>query len=211
MASTSKSGAERHRPTRGNSREAILDAAAIEFAESGFEGARIERIARRAGYNKALVYRYYGDRTNLLQEVLRKQLARREELLATSPDELADSLRHWFRGTVAPEARDFVRLLQREALNDRGQPPVEARSRVRYYERHIERIRSLQESGDLDASIPARSLFVVMLAMIAWPACFPQLVRMIYGSNPEDPAFQREWETVLTWLAELVAEEDSVG
>jgi AcrR family transcriptional regulator len=46
----------------GSAREAILEAAVQEFVEHGYDGVRMEHVARRAGCNKALVYRYFGDR-----------------------------------------------------------------------------------------------------------------------------------------------------
>jgi TetR/AcrR family transcriptional regulator len=51
-------------------REAILDAAEEVFAEHGFDGARIDAIAERSGYNKSLIFQYYGDKLGLYTEVL---------------------------------------------------------------------------------------------------------------------------------------------
>jgi AcrR family transcriptional regulator len=53
----------------------ILDAAAQVFAEIGYQGARIDRIASRAGVNKAMIYYHIGDKkalyTRVLHEVFR--------------------------------------------------------------------------------------------------------------------------------------------
>jgi TetR/AcrR family transcriptional regulator len=54
------------------SREAILDAAEQVFAEHGFDGARIDAIAKTAGYNKSLIFQYYGDKLKLYAEVMRR-------------------------------------------------------------------------------------------------------------------------------------------
>lgn len=48
----------------------ILRAAEVEFATKGFEGARIDAIARRAGVNKALIYYYYPGKAVLLDSLL---------------------------------------------------------------------------------------------------------------------------------------------
>ncbi len=53
----------------------ILDAAAGEFADKGYDGARMEAIARRAGVNKALLYYHVGDKPALYQEVLDRVFA----------------------------------------------------------------------------------------------------------------------------------------
>jgi AcrR family transcriptional regulator len=53
-------------------REAILNAAEQVFAEHGFDGARIDAIAKVAGYNKSLIFQYFGDKLGLYAEVIRR-------------------------------------------------------------------------------------------------------------------------------------------
>ena len=48
----------------------ILAAARDEFAECGLGGARMDRIAERAGLNKRLIYYYFEDKEKLFQAVL---------------------------------------------------------------------------------------------------------------------------------------------
>jgi AcrR family transcriptional regulator len=48
----------------------ILAAARGEFAEYGLGGARMDRIAERAGLNKRLIYYYFDDKEKLFQAVL---------------------------------------------------------------------------------------------------------------------------------------------
>ena len=50
--------------------ERILAAALEIFAESGFEGARIDEIATRAAVNKAMIYYHIGDKKALYARVL---------------------------------------------------------------------------------------------------------------------------------------------
>jgi TetR/AcrR family transcriptional regulator len=52
------------------SRSAILQAAAREFAENGIAGARTDAIADAAGVNKALLYYYFEDKETLYGAVL---------------------------------------------------------------------------------------------------------------------------------------------
>jgi AcrR family transcriptional regulator len=49
-----------------------LNAAEEVFAEHGFDGARIDTIAETAGYNKSLIFHYYGDKLGLYAAVLRR-------------------------------------------------------------------------------------------------------------------------------------------
>lgn len=52
------------------SQSTILAAARDEFAEHGLGGARMDRIAERAGLNKRLIYYYFEDKEKLFQAVL---------------------------------------------------------------------------------------------------------------------------------------------
>jgi AcrR family transcriptional regulator len=52
------------------SQSIILAAARDEFAERGLGGARVDRIAERAGLNKRLIYDYFEDKEKLFQAVL---------------------------------------------------------------------------------------------------------------------------------------------
>jgi TetR/AcrR family transcriptional regulator len=53
-------------------REAILNAAETVFAEHGFDGARIDVIAKASGYNSSLLFHYFGDKLGLYIEVVKR-------------------------------------------------------------------------------------------------------------------------------------------
>jgi AcrR family transcriptional regulator len=63
-------------------REAILEAAEAAFAERGFDGARVDAIAEASGYNKTLIFRYYGDKVGLYAATLRRLYQQASELQA---------------------------------------------------------------------------------------------------------------------------------
>lgn len=67
-------------PGELDSRERILDAARSEFAEKGFDGARVDEIAKRAEVNKALIYYYFKGKDELLKELMRTFLEERRRL-----------------------------------------------------------------------------------------------------------------------------------
>jgi len=58
------------RERRDESVHRILEAAMETFAEVGYEGARVDEIAKRAGVNKAMIYYRIGDKRTLYEEVL---------------------------------------------------------------------------------------------------------------------------------------------
>ena len=56
--------------------ERILRAATGEFARYGLGGARVDRIAERAGANKRMLYYYFGNKEDLFLAVLEAEYAR---------------------------------------------------------------------------------------------------------------------------------------
>jgi TetR/AcrR family transcriptional regulator len=63
-------GDQKIRQKRDESIRQILDAAMEVFAEAGYEGARVDEIARRAGVNKAMIYYRIGDKKTLYEQVI---------------------------------------------------------------------------------------------------------------------------------------------
>jgi AcrR family transcriptional regulator len=53
-----------------NSKQLILETAAQVFAEKGFDGARVDEIAKRAQVNKALIYYYFESKDKILEELM---------------------------------------------------------------------------------------------------------------------------------------------
>jgi AcrR family transcriptional regulator len=56
-------------------REAILTAALDEFSARGFEAARLDDVAKRAGVAKGTIYLYFRDKDSLFQELISVMLA----------------------------------------------------------------------------------------------------------------------------------------
>lgn len=63
------------------SADRILAAAAAEFAARGFAGARVDRIARRARVNKAMLYYHFGSKQHLYRVLLHGLFTRAAERL----------------------------------------------------------------------------------------------------------------------------------
>ncbi len=55
-------------------RETILSAALDEFSSRGFEAARLDDVAKRAGVAKGTIYLYFRDKESLFQELVRAML-----------------------------------------------------------------------------------------------------------------------------------------
>jgi AcrR family transcriptional regulator len=113
--------AEERQRDADRSQSTILAAARDEFADHGLGGARMERIAERAGVNKRLIYYYFEDKDRLFQAVLEqayrqiREQERQLNLLALKP---ADAVRRlveftWDYYLAHPE---FLSLLNSENL-----------------------------------------------------------------------------------------------
>ena len=73
MAEPELSGSRRGRGHDARAaREAILNAAEKVFAEHGFDGARVDAIAAESGYNKSLLFQYFGDKLGLYAEIVKR-------------------------------------------------------------------------------------------------------------------------------------------
>src|SRR5437899_4116024 len=84
------------RSTAAARRDEVLDAAMIEFAERGFEGASTEDIARRAGISQPYLFRLFGTKKEL------------------------------FKASVSRCLREMLELFQRAAEGKRGEAALEA-------------------------------------------------------------------------------------
>jgi TetR/AcrR family transcriptional regulator len=104
-------------------RERLLDAATLVFAERGFAGARVDEIAARAGVNKALIYAYYGDKTGIHRAVLTAHLDEfADPVFSKAAAEagprraLEDVVQRFFRLLI--KNRSFTRLLAWDLLSN---------------------------------------------------------------------------------------------
>jgi AcrR family transcriptional regulator len=95
--------------------ETILDAASELFAEKGYEGARVDELARAAGVNKATLYYQIGDKEAIYHAVITRVLARTADEVCAAVAE-ADSCEE--------KIRHFINIFARNAGNMRYAAPI---------------------------------------------------------------------------------------
>ena len=115
----SRGSGERRDPAR--TREQILQAAIVEFSVNGFAGARIDKIAARAGANKRMIYHYYGNKDDLFQAVMERtydDIRTKESQLSLSDMDPQGAMRRLveFSFGYFTENPHFTRLLNIENL-----------------------------------------------------------------------------------------------
>jgi len=190
-------------PSTTATQDAILDAAIEEFIEHGFAGVRMEHVAKRAGYNKALVYRWFQDKDTLFREALKRRFSQRAGLLDTLPGSLAEILIWWSQQTAADP--DFMRMILREALEDRAKEPAHATFRREYYGRQVVLLKRFQGDGRIAPEFDVEMLFLALLSVVTMTSALPQIVQLATGLRPGDKKFQERWVAFLEVLAASLA------
>ena len=108
----------------------ILNTAAEIFSESGFEGARVDEIAKRAGVNKATIYYHIGDKKALYAQVIHDVFGNaadqvvRNNKTAKSPE---DKLKIYIRtlaGLVEHHPELAAIMLREQASGGKNLPEV---------------------------------------------------------------------------------------
>lgn len=88
------------------SKAAVFEAAAREFGERGYDATRVDRIAERAGVNKAMLYYHFRSKEGLYLEVVRdlfRAVRARTTAIADGPGDAAAKLDAWI-ATIVEEA-----------------------------------------------------------------------------------------------------------
>ena len=132
---------------RGETGARLVEAAAKEFAECGFEGTDTNKIARRAGFAPQTLYRWFEDKTAIFlvvyREWVREQLDRTDALLgrnATNIELIDAAIAHH-------RAYDlFRRSLRQLALTDDRVRKARAESRLQQIERIKRWLQPIQRS-----------------------------------------------------------------
>ncbi|MFT4123996.1 MAG: TetR/AcrR family transcriptional regulator [Microbacteriaceae bacterium] len=77
--------ASRRRPTRSETRDRVVAAAASVFSEKGYGGAALEDIAARVSLTKGAIYSSFGGKDQLFLEVLKLRTDQRIDAVTSSP------------------------------------------------------------------------------------------------------------------------------
>ena len=104
-----------------NSQRKILDASLMEFAEFGFDGARVDRIAGKAGINKAMIFYYFSSKQNLYRTVIRQAMldfipkVRQVIQESSNPGRLFETLPSLYIRYFSKQ-KDIIKIIVRELI-----------------------------------------------------------------------------------------------
>ena len=186
--STDVTGVAEARPLRADARrnrDALLVAAAAQFAERGVE-APLEDIARRAGVGIGTLYRHFPTRDALIADVYRREVdllcGGVDELLATLPAD--EALAEWMRrfvGYVATKRGLAVAL--KSMVNDNSD--LFAQSRANINESMARLVHAAVEEGlvradaDPEDVLQAMSGFCMFNEQAGWQEQAHRLVNLL--------------------------------
>ena len=191
MVSTT-SGPATPRPRNSKAtKELLLAAASEEFSEYGLAGARIDRIAERAGANKRLLYVYFGDKDQLFDTVLARHIEALMESIPLKDGDLTAFAAARFDFMLA---NPQVSRLSSWRILERSEPTVAERQT---FEERVASVAAAQEAGRIRSDIPAVDLFAIVLRMTdSWLGA-PAALSGVVGEDPMSARRLREHRAAL--------------
>ncbi len=137
----------------------ILVAATSEFAEHGYSGGRVDRIAAAAKANKSMIYAYFGNKEQLFDAIIDAAVGDLHESVPFTPDDLPAFAGRLFDFLIAHPTE--IRIDAWRRLERPTNTPLER-------EMFADKIARLDEvRGSSDAAISSADVLVRVLAL-AW-------------------------------------------
>ncbi|WP_225724894.1 MULTISPECIES: TetR/AcrR family transcriptional regulator [unclassified Nocardia] len=191
--------AEERKRDAERSRQALLSAALDEFSEKGFDRARIQDIADRAGLNKQLIGYYFGGKEGLYREIQRGW--RESEADFADPalplEEVVD--RYLRAGLADPRAARLTAWRGLTAADAESDLAEEARS-------DLANLRRAKERGEIAAELDPAFIRIVLTAIVMAPAVLPGTILGMTGIRPGTPEFEDYYRTQLRGLMRRIAD-----
>lgn len=190
---------------RADTRERLFEAALREFAQVGFAGAQIDRIARTAGVARGTFYFHFPTKDDVLLELAQRinaRVVRRlEQLEATGPS-LEALLTQLGEAVVEEHGRIAEAGLATDVLSIYTRRPVELRERL-----HAVRastvtdalataLRRLVREGELEETVPPEELAAIVTS---------SLIGVLARAQPGEPVRRARDVLIGIWVRGLGA------
>jgi TetR/AcrR family transcriptional regulator len=182
-------------------RRRILDAARREFGIKGFDGARVDAIARRARVNKSLIFYYFQSKEELFRVLSEQRIA---STLPTHGEPVDWPL---FLFAHQEETLDWARYFLWEGLtfdSERPETLHQGDLRSSTFKQVVDEVRRHQNGGALPRSLDAHQLTLFLYVLGVYPYLLPQMAYLITGHAPDDMEFRAGYERFVRDLAALL-------
>lgn len=169
-------------------RAAILQAALEEFSDVGLAGARMDRIAERAGVSKPMIYDYFGDKNAVYAATLREayvQIRRGETKLQLDTREPEDAIRALVFFTMSHFWNNpwFISMLNTENLLG-GETVRNLEDATDIQSVLLERVHEILERGRRQGlftrEIGAVELYIFIASMCWFPISNKHTLRVVF-------------------------------
>jgi len=187
-------------------RRRILRAATELFASQGRDATSVDQIARRSGFNKRMIYHYFGNKQGLYLAVLESEYSRirqfASDLITQAPtrSELLDGLvEKYFQ--FLQQNPEFVSLLNWEnshgaeglrqlVFGDMTQPLVNAISQSSLGPEQRQRHGASEEDND---EVQAVYIIMTILALCSYYFTNRHSLSVVFGLDLDQPDHMRRW------------------
>jgi AcrR family transcriptional regulator len=177
------------RKTKELRREDILDAALVEFAEHGLDGASTDEIARRAGISQPYVFRLFGTKKDLFVAVVTRCFRQTLEIFQRAAEgkrgeDAVRAMGDAYRGLL--DGDDVYLRAQMQAYAACGDPDIRSVVRDGYGDlvAYVERVSGLPQK-ELATFFAKGMLMNVLSSMHLGQAPEPWAERLLAGCQEE--------------------------
>jgi AcrR family transcriptional regulator len=184
-------------------RRRILDAAELEFAAKGFDGARLSNIAGAAGVQQALIHHYFDDKERLHRAVLERAL----DSMTAGVWQLVERLQGTIsRADFGDIAEGFVEVLlqfyathgvvlhivRHASLRGESSPAAIVGDYLRpIFHAIVKRLEEMKRAGECRADLDPRQLCMCVVAMASFPFQEERFYTAIWSVDLRSDAFLR--------------------
>ena len=193
-------------------RAAILQGALEEFSDVGLAGARVDRIAERAGVSKPMIYDYFGDKDSVYAAALREayvQIRRGElelELDTLAPEDAIRSLVHFTMKHFWNNPW-FISILNTENLLG-GNTIRNLEDATDIQSVLLKRVQAILDEGKqtrrFDREITATELYIFIASMCWFPISNMHTLRVVFeipiGANWLSEHAERAADMIVGYL-----------
>lgn len=172
--------------------EKILAVASREFAQFGLAGARVDRIASKAGINKAMIYYYFRSKENLYQTILQRHFDEIGRLLGENlkADDSFESVFFKLAQTynlIFENQSEFVPIILREVASG-GERMKKALTRLLMEKGLVSKLQGVIEKGKREGrfrNVDSRQAIISFVGMNIYYLIMSPLVNPILGIKDE--------------------------
>lgn len=189
-------------------RKSILLAAREEFFEKGFNGTRIESIAKRAGINKQLIYHYFKNKDELMNETITDFIQSLPLGTFTLPANPVDIAEFRYKANIT-KLLDFLKYTAWEAVEELPENKNGEDIRRHVLHSYNDDMKSKQEMGLVPQELDPSLITLMISSLTIYPIINSNVTKMITGYDAEDPEFQQKWAQFLRVISERIFKVDS--